>query len=152
MHYSQRLLAYIKRAEQASQAAKEVALRDTGITPAQQTILAVLIEAPGITGAELARRCAITPQTITASIARLEAAGLVERRSHSVHRTLIEIHPTRRGTEIFARADQQVADLDAVLSDGLSKTELATLSSLLTRVTDASQDYLTRTATKQQDS
>jgi DNA-binding MarR family transcriptional regulator len=69
----------------------------------------------------------ITPQTITASITRLEAAGLVERRSHPVHRTLIEIHPTRRGAEVFARADQQVADLDAALSNGVSKTELATL-------------------------
>jgi DNA-binding MarR family transcriptional regulator len=142
VHYSQRLLAYLKRAEQASQAAKEVALRDAGITPAQQTILAVLNETPGITGAELARRCAITPQTVTNSINRLAAAGLVERRPHPVHRTLIEINPTKHGKEIFARADQRVADLDATLSASLTKAELAILRKLLTRVTDASHDYL----------
>jgi DNA-binding MarR family transcriptional regulator len=111
-------------------------------------ILAVLSETPGITGAELARRCAITPQTITSSIPRLEAAGLVERRPHPRHRTLVEIHPTQLGRETFERADQRVARLDAALSESLSPAELATLRELLTRVTEASQDYLhRRTAT-----
>lgn len=142
MHYSQRLLAYLKRAEQAAQAAKEAVLRDAGVTPAQQMILAVLTEAPGITGAELARRCAITPQTVTSSINRLEAGGLVERRHHPVHRTLIEIHPTNQGKDLFTQADQHVVELDATLSASLSDTDLVRLRNLLTTVTEAAQAYL----------
>lgn len=144
MHYTQRLLTRIKRAEQASQAAKEAVLRPSGITPAQQAILAVLTDTPGITSAELARRCLITPQTVTSTVNRLEAAGLVERRPHPMHRTLVEIHPTSRGREVFDRADSCVDALDSTLSRALSADELATLRHLLAKVTEASQDYLKR--------
>lgn len=144
MHYTQRLLTRIKRAEQASQAAKEAVLRPSGITPAQQAILAVLTDTPGITSAELARRCLITPQTVTSTVNRLEAASLVERRPHPIHRTLVEIHPTEQGREVFGRADERVEALDAALSAAISEDELATLRRLLARVTQASQEYLKR--------
>jgi DNA-binding MarR family transcriptional regulator len=135
VHYSERLLAHVKRAEQATQAAKEHVLRDYGITPAQQAALAILSDHDGITAAELARKCAVTPQTMTSTLGRLEKRGLVERTPHPVHGTLIEIRLTTHGRSLFDRADAQVAALDGTLADALTASELDTLKKLLAKIT-----------------
>ena len=134
-HYSQRLLAFIKSAEQATQQAKEQALRPYGITPAQLAALTITSEHDGITAAEIARQCGVTPQTMNSTITRLDARGLVQRTPHPMHRTLIEIRLTRQGRELFERADARVSALDADLAVELTPAELASLKELLTRVT-----------------
>lgn len=134
MHYSERLLGYVKRAEQATQAAKEHVLRDHGMTPAQQSALAILSDHDGITAAELARKCAVTPQTMNSTLGRLEKRRLIERRPHPMHGTLIEIRLTPEGRKLFESADTRVADLDAALADALTRDELATLKKLLQKV------------------
>ncbi|GIF19974.1 DNA-binding MarR family transcriptional regulator [Actinoplanes tereljensis] len=140
MHYSERLLGYVKRAEQATQAAKERALREFGLTPAQQSALAILSDHEGITGAQLARECAVTPQTMNSTLVRLERRGIIERTPHPMHGTLVEIRMTRAGRKVFAEADARVAELDAVLSKPLDEVELGTLKELLTRVSVTARD------------
>ena len=76
-HYSERLLLHVKRAEQATQAAKEAAVREVGITAAQQAALAVLSDNPGINTAELAHRCGVTQQTMNGLLSRMELRGFV---------------------------------------------------------------------------
>ncbi|MFI6150422.1 MarR family transcriptional regulator [Streptomyces sp. NPDC051109] len=134
MHYSERLLVFIKQAERVTQAAKEAAVREAGITAAQQGALAVLSDNPGINAAELARKLSVTPQTMNSLLGRLEARGLVARTPHPIHGTLIEIRMTERGAEVFAQADALVAKLDARLAEGLSETESAAVRDLLTRI------------------
>ncbi|MGK5682933.1 MarR family winged helix-turn-helix transcriptional regulator [Actinoplanes sp. URMC 104] len=139
MHYSERLLGYVKRAEQTTQAAKERALREFGLTPAQQTALAVLSDHQGITAAQLARECAVTPQTMNSTLSRLEKAGLIARAPHPMHGTLVEIRTTEAGRSLFARADARVAELDAALSDEFTPGELKTLRAMLDRVAAAAR-------------
>lgn len=134
MHYSERLLVYIKQAERITQAAKEAAVREAGITAAQQAALAVLSDNPGISAAELARRASVTPQTMNSLLGRLESRGLVARTPHPIHGTLIEIRMTERGAEVFAEADALVAKLDARLAEGLSEAESGVVRDLLTRI------------------
>lgn len=139
MHYSERLLGYVKRAEQTSQAAKEQVLREFGLTPAQQSALAILSDHEGITAAQLARECAVTPQTMNSTLGRLEKAGLIARAPHPMHGTLIEIRSTEAGRSLFARADARVAELDGRLAAEFTQVELETLRSLLARVTEISR-------------
>ena len=134
MHYSERVLARVKGAEQATQSAKAHVLREHGVTPAQQSAMAVLSDHDGITAAELARRCAVTPQTMNSTLGRLEGRGLIQRRSHPMHGTLIEVRLTDQGRELFERADARVAELDATLSQGLTSAEVDQLTALLARV------------------
>lgn len=134
MHYSERLLIHIKQAERITQAAKEAAVREAGITAAQQAALAVLSDNPGINAAELARRLSVTPQTMNSLLGRLETRGLVARTPHPIHGTLIEIRMTERGAEVFATADALVAKLDARLAEGLSEAESAAVRDLLARI------------------
>ncbi|MGK5557809.1 MarR family winged helix-turn-helix transcriptional regulator [Actinomadura kijaniata] len=147
MHYSERLLGFIKRAEQSTQAAKEHVLRDHGITPAQQSAMAILSDHDGITAAELARKCAVTPQTMNSTLGRLEKRGLIERRPHPMHGTLIEVRLTDQGRELFDRADARVAELDTALAANLNPEELAELKRLLQRVNHNAQQITAPTTT-----
>ena len=61
------------------------ALREVCMTTAQYAALSALEAAPGLSGAELARRSLVTPQTMNAILVNLEAAGLVVRRPHPEH-------------------------------------------------------------------
>jgi DNA-binding MarR family transcriptional regulator len=136
-HYADRLLAFIKVAEQATQQAKERVLREAGITVAQQAALTILIDLDGLTAAELARRCQVTPQTMNSTVGRMEARGLVQRSPHPMHGTLIEIRLTQRGREVFRRADARIEALDSDLAADLSPDELKALKEMLARVTAA---------------
>ncbi|MFG1711280.1 MarR family winged helix-turn-helix transcriptional regulator [Nonomuraea sp. M3C6] len=147
MHYSERLLGSIKRAEQTTQAAKEQVLRDHGITPAQQSAMAILSDHDGITAAELARKCAVTPQTMNSTLGRLEKRGLVERRPHPMHGILIEVRLTAAGRELFDCADAYVAELDTALTAEMSAEELTELKRLLERVSQTAQQITTPATT-----
>lgn len=135
-HYSERLLVHVKRAEQVTQAAKEAAVREVGITAAQQAALAVLSDNPGINPGELARRCAMTPQTMNSLLGRLETRGYVDRRPHPLHATLVEIKLTEHGRAVFEEADALVAHLDERLADGVSEADLAMVREVLGRITE----------------
>jgi DNA-binding MarR family transcriptional regulator len=134
VHYSQRLLVHIKRAEQATQGAKEAAVREVGITVVQQAALAVISDNPGINPAELARRCMVSPQAMNGVLGRLEARGLVARGPHQEHATLVEVKLTDPGRALFEEADALVAKVEQRLAAGLSAHELATLRELLVRI------------------
>jgi DNA-binding MarR family transcriptional regulator len=138
-HYSERLLSYIRTADQAATQAKEQVLRDYGITPAQHAVLAILSDHDAITSAELARLAGVTPQTMNSTVSRLETRGLLVRKPHPTHRTLIEISLTAPGIDLFQRADAAATELDDVFSSGLSAAERAMLVDLLTRVADTAR-------------
>lgn len=135
-HYSERLLVRVKRAEQVIQAAMESVVRDVGLTAAQQAAMAVLSDNPGINAAELARRCAVTPQTMNGLLMRLEARGFVDRTPHSEHGTLIEIKLTETGRAVFEEADAVVDKLDSWLTAGLSPADIALARDVLDRMAD----------------
>ncbi|MEZ0366845.1 MarR family winged helix-turn-helix transcriptional regulator [Mycobacterium sp. pUA109] len=145
-HYTGRLVWVVKRAEQATQQAKEQVLREYSVTPAQHAALTILSLHDGITAAELARQCQVTPQTMNSTVGRLEARGLVDRRPHPVHRTLIELRLTDRGRELFEVADARVADLDTDLAAEFSAAERDTLKTLLTRLADGALQAAARSS------
>ena len=134
-HYSERLLLHVKRAEQATQAAKESAVRELGITAAQQAVLAVLSDNPGINSAELAHRCGVTQQTMTSLLARMELRGFVRRTPHP-HATVVEIKLTAQGRAVFEEADALVDRLEQRLTDGLSEAEVALVRDVLGRIAE----------------
>lgn len=118
--YTDRLLWLIKRAEIATQLAKERTLRRHGITGAQHAALTIIHQTGGITSAELARRCFVTAQTMNSTVSRLELAGLIARTPHPVHRNVIEIHLTEHGRGAYERADVDMITLDEQMMDVLT--------------------------------
>ncbi|TDD47812.1 MarR family transcriptional regulator [Kribbella antibiotica] len=136
MSFDQRLGSHLKRVEQDLQAAKTAAVRPAGLTVPQYAALFVLDEQPGISGAELARRCLVTPQTMTTILRNLEAAELIERTPHPLHRHVIETRPTPAGRKALDQADERATGVERRLAAAFTDEELDVLRGLLARVSE----------------
>lgn len=133
---AQRILTAVKKAEQATQQAKDLAVARGGLTKAQYNALLILDDAPGLTSAELARRCFVSPQAMNETVNRLDRDGYVERRRHPTHTHVVEVVLTTDGRRSLRRADTQVNALEQRIRQALSLEEQALLSNLLARVED----------------
>ena len=113
----------MKRAQHALRLEMDGALRPLGITTPQYAALGVLGEEAGLSGAALARRCFVTPQTMNLILVKLENAGLVERRPHPEHGRVLRAYLTRRGEELVARAHALVEVIEERMLAGLGREE-----------------------------
>jgi DNA-binding MarR family transcriptional regulator len=95
---------FIKRAEQALMAEKQRALKPFGLTVPQYSALHALSVTP-LSGAQLARVCCVTPQSMASLLATLEGKKLIERTPSSVHMQVLVSRLIRRGHAVFRKAD-----------------------------------------------
>ena len=135
-----RLGHVVKSLEQELSGAKDAVLRPMGLTVPQYSALLVIAETPGISGAELARQCLVTPQTMTTVLGNLTVKGLIERRTVPGQGRAMETTITRSGKTLLARADKKVEEVEGLLSGQLSKTDQATLRKLLEKCRAAFAD------------
>lgn len=117
----------MKRAEHALRLEMDGALRALGMTTPQYAALSVLGEEPGLSGAALARRCFVTPQTMNVVLVKLEGTGLVERRPHPEHGRVLRAYLTQRGAELVVEAHRIVEGIEERMLGGLAKDERAQL-------------------------
>lgn len=129
----ERIGHHIKRAEQELITAKSAVLRPVGLNVPQYTVLLVLSEEPGLSGAALARRCLVTPQTMSTVLATLEGKGLVSRQSHPVHTHIQEARLTRKGRTVLSQADEAAVQVEQELSSVFTDEERVQLRELLSR-------------------
>ncbi|SHF81121.1 MarR family winged helix-turn-helix transcriptional regulator [Streptoalloteichus hindustanus] len=126
----------IKRAEQALIAEKTRALRPFGLTVPQYAAMYALSLAPGISGAKLARFCAVTPQTMTTVLRTLESRELVERRPSPDHAQVLVTRLTPTGQALLERADAAAVAVERRLVAAYTPEEAALLRELLDRAVD----------------
>lgn len=123
----------IKRAEQALISEKTNTLRPFGLTVPQYSVLVALSFTPGASGAQLARVCLVTPQTMTTVLSNLEAKGLIVRTPSSVHQKVLVTELTKTGRAILKKADAKAKAVEDNLGDAFSQSERETLVELLER-------------------
>ncbi len=121
----------IKRAEQALISAKSRALRVTGLTVPQYAAMYMLAQKPGISGAELARLCLVTPQTMASVLTNLERKGLVHRETSSVHSKVLVSELTPAGHGLLRKADRLAVNVERALADAFTTTQGNDLRDLL---------------------
>lgn len=121
----------LKQAQHAFRARMDQALRALGLSTAQYAVLAALQEAEVASGAELARRCFVTPQTVTALIAELERARLIERTPSAHHGRVIETRLTKNGQSLLRRAHLTVEAIDDDMLAELSESDRRALARML---------------------
>ena len=126
-----RLGHLVKSLEQELSGAKDAALRPMGLTVPQYSALLVIADTPGISGAELARRCLVTPQTMTTVLGNLTVKGLIERRTVPGQGRAMETTITPAGKRLLGRADKKIVEVEELLNGQLTKTEQASLKKLL---------------------
>src|ERR1700675_4393918 len=98
----------LKRAQQALRTAMDEGLRAQGLTTPQYAALTHLEADEPLSGAELARRCFVTAQTMNAILVGLERARLGERAPHAEHGRVIDARLTKRGLAKLQDAHQTV--------------------------------------------
>lgn len=113
----------LKRAQHALRIEMDGALRQIGLTTPQYAALAVLEGESGLSGAELARRCFVTPQTMNGVVVKLENAGLVERRPHPGHGRVLQAYLTGEGEAMVSRAHAPVEAIEGRMLSGVGEDE-----------------------------
>ncbi len=121
----------VKRLQQAVRVAAERELRPLGLTMPQYAALSALIDRPGLSNSELARRCFVTRQSMNEVLAGLHRAGLVIRVAHPQDGRVQQTQLTDVARAVCRRADDAVARVEQRLTMQLNKTERDQLLSLL---------------------
>jgi DNA-binding MarR family transcriptional regulator len=121
----------IKSAYAGARRAVDNAVRQHGVSVAQWGVLARLLVHPGLSGAELARMLAITPQAVQRVLATLERRGLVERKPDPVHGRIVRSYLTPDGRHIVKVAQSSVDAVELRSMSGFTKRDKAALNLLL---------------------
>lgn len=129
------LCTRIRRSEQALMGHHEAVLRAYGLTMTQYTVLLILAREGGLSGAQLARSCGVTQQTMSSVLTNMETKELIRRETSPVHAKVQIATLTDGGQALLDRAYQEVIILERALTDAFTPAEHAALCELLERAT-----------------
>jgi DNA-binding MarR family transcriptional regulator len=113
----------LRQAGAAHRLRMERALGDLGVTPPQFVVLTMLAAYPGISGADVARLAALTPQTVSVIVANLERSGAIERHAHAVHGRIQQIDVTAQGDALLKQCRTRVRKVEAGMLEGFTSAE-----------------------------
>jgi DNA-binding MarR family transcriptional regulator len=126
----------LKRAQHALRLRVDAALKEVGLTTPQYAALSVLEETPGLSGAALARRSFVTPQTMNVILAKLEGAGLIERSPHPEHGRVLQTYLTDEGRGLVSGAHDVVAAVEESMLASLGRGDRVRLAETLNGCAD----------------
>lgn len=112
----------------------ERAMAGVGVTPPQFLVLTMTNAYPGVSNADLARLCALTPQTVNLVVRNLERDGALARRPHPVHGRIRQIELTAAGRALLSKCRRHARAADRHLSADLTAREEATIRRWLVRI------------------
>ena len=127
----------LKRAERALRMQIGLALREVGLTAPQYAALSVLKEYPGLSGADLARRSFVTPQTMNTIVSNLEEAGLLVRHPHPEHGLVLQAYVTPKGEYLLLEGHRRVRAIEELMVASLQTDLLLQLPKALQACADA---------------
>jgi DNA-binding MarR family transcriptional regulator len=127
---NRRLGSWIRLADQALMAEKTRVLRPFGLSVPQYAALHALSLAD-LSGAQLARVCCVTPQSMATMLGTLEGRELIARRRSTEHGTVMIASLTEAGRKTFEGADAAALAVEARLSAAFSDRDEARLRRFL---------------------
>jgi DNA-binding MarR family transcriptional regulator len=129
------LCTRIRRAERALMAHHEAVLRSYGLTMTQYTVLLALSRANGQSGAQLARACGVSQQSMATVLNGMRAKELIDRKASATHAKVMIVTLTDSGRDLLARAYEEVIVLERALTDRFSADEHRQFCEFLDRAT-----------------
>ena len=121
----------IKRSQHTIRQAMDDALRPLGLTTPQFVAMFSLAVSSGISNADLARKCFVTPQTMNVIIGALEKGGYIALASHETHGRIQRITLTATGEALLARADELILEVEKRIFKVFTLEELRQLTRLM---------------------
>jgi DNA-binding MarR family transcriptional regulator len=149
---SEHLLSKLKRAQATTRAALDADLGRIGITIPQFLALAHIAEKADVSSAELARRCWVSPQAMTAIVGRLRDAGLIHRVPAAGGGRSLTMRLTDKGAELVKTAFAHGYAIERYILDVLGPDAYEALHRSLDRVADALSEESTVVKTAPWDS
>lgn len=113
------------------------ALHREGIAVRHVSALGHLSRSPGLSYSELGRRAAVTPQSMQATLNRLEEIGAVERIGGGGRGRSAQLFVTAEGRRLIDVGMASYAELDQSLAEHLGQDTLRTLTPSLMRAFQA---------------
>lgn len=98
-------------------------LSSLGLTAAQYSTLSALESEEKLTNAELARRCAVTPQTMNKIMQNLEADGFVRKSNSKEHGLKINFEMTAKAHKVVCKAHASVNEIEKNTIKGINKAQ-----------------------------
>ncbi|MEV4754387.1 MarR family transcriptional regulator [Micromonospora sp. NPDC049559] len=129
------LCTRIRRAEQALINHHEAVLRGYGLTMTQYTVLLALSREDGRSGAQLARACGVTQQSMASVLTGLQNKRLIDRQPSPVHAKVLIATLTDAGRTVLDGAYQEVIVLERALTDRFTPDEHKQFCEFLDRAT-----------------
>ncbi|WP_030797277.1 MarR family winged helix-turn-helix transcriptional regulator [Streptomyces sp. NRRL S-337] len=129
------LCTRLRRAEQALMAHHEAVLRTYGLTMTQYTVLLTLSRGDGRSGAQLARACGVSQQSMATVLNGMQAKELISRKASATHAKVMIATLTHTGRDLLDRAYQEVIVLERALTDRFSTDEHRQFCEFLDRAT-----------------
>jgi DNA-binding MarR family transcriptional regulator len=136
----------LKRAQHALRTQMDLALREIGLTAPQYAALNALKERPGLSGASLARRCFVTPQTMNTIVTNLEEAGLLVRRCHPEHGRVLQAYMTPPAEALLQEGHRRVSVIEKRMAAAISHDQLLQLTEALRACADALEESSNETS------
>jgi DNA-binding MarR family transcriptional regulator len=107
------------------------ALRPQGVTTAQVHILKTIREEPGVSGAQLARLCYVTPQSAQSLLTGLERGGWIVRNKGRENDRILAARLTAEGEELLQSAEKMVKAIEGKLWRGVEEDSIEALNGVL---------------------
>lgn len=134
--HAREVLDAIRRIVQALRESSRAAEKHVGLSSAQLFVLHALEEAPGLSLNDLAERTRTHQSSVSAVVARLTRARLVERGTASGDARRAEVRLSSRGSSRLRRAPRTAQERLVQAVDALPRTDSSRLAALLRRLVD----------------
>lgn len=134
---SAHLIGFSERLVAAARAVRRLlheTLEEVGLSPGQEVLMMRLLEEPNCRMEDHARRLDVSPQTLSRSARRLEAAGMVVRMRHPTDPRTMQLVLTDSGAGSARNCAEVLAHTDEELLAGRSVDEVHSLTEWLTTV------------------
>ena len=101
-------------------------LKPLGVTRSQWWVLSFLSRRDGMTQTALAADLDLTKVAIGGLLERMEAAGMIERRSEDQDARMRRVYLAREGTRLIKQLRSQIKDFEIEALEGFTDKELTT--------------------------
>lgn len=110
---------------------RNLKMEDIDLTSQQSDALIATLRNPGITASQLKEQLGLSQSTVAGIISRLEAKGLIEKKSDSTDARKAILMPTRQGLDLEEPLKEIALDTQKFLVEGMDEAEQATFARLL---------------------
>lgn len=106
-------------------------LSELGLHPGQVHLLKFLLENDGTEQREISRKLQVKPPTVTVSIKRLQAAGLLTKKADPRDQRLYRVYLTDKGRQVSEQTKHIIKTQEELMLQGFSDSELCLLRRFL---------------------